>query len=48
MDDADIVRDELDRYFASNLATTTAAVADEDLPAEVEIALRRAIRAARR
>jgi len=27
MDDADIVRDELDRYFASNLAATTAAVA---------------------
>jgi len=28
MDDADIARDELDRYFASNLAATTAAVAD--------------------
>src|SRR6266508_1508986 len=89
MDDADIVRDELDRYFASNLAATTAAVSnaqqslddwqrsgtssradviaawkyaaaralavaqghwspDEDLPAEVEVALRTAIRAARR
>ena len=111
MDDADIVRDELDRYFASNLAATTAAVTnaqqslddwqrsgtssradviaawkyaaaralavaeagrdpqpevdrvdamrrwalaqghwspDEDLPAEVEVALRKVIRAARR
>jgi hypothetical protein len=28
MDDADIVRDELDRYFASNLAAATAVVAE--------------------
>jgi hypothetical protein len=111
MDDADIVRDEMDRLFASNLAAATAAVTaakqrlddwqrggagsrdevitawkqaaaraltvakagqdpqaevdrldairrwayahhhwspDEDLPAEVEVALRQALRAARR